>query len=141
MLQNRDKSERENFYHNLAQFMLPILAKKKVALQALFFSRERKKMGGQASRLSPGFYSILEIRYLTLVSEASRRSIAPRVRPFFLAQNLKYQASKKHLSWSMMPDSWCLFKRVILFKIKKRKYIQRGQPRRLSSMIKFVKFV
>ena len=43
MLQNRDKSERENFYHNLAQFMLPILAKKKVALQALFFRGNEKK--------------------------------------------------------------------------------------------------
>ena len=115
--------------------------KKKSGSASTFFRGNEKKMGGQASRLSPGFYSILEIRYLTRASKASRRSIAPRVRPFFLAQNLKYQASKKHLAWSMMPDSWCLFKRVILFKIKKRKYIKRGQPRRLSSVIKFVKFV
>jgi len=115
MLQNRDKSERENFYHNLTQFVLPILAKKKSA-SASIFSREREKTEGQASRLSPGFYSILEIRYLTLASKASRRSIVPRVRPFFLAQNLKYQASKKHLAWSIMPNIWRLFKRESLFK-------------------------
>ena len=95
MLQNRDKSERENFYHNLAQFMLPILAKKKSGSASTFFFAGTKKNGRTGISPVPGILFNTRNSLFDIGERSEPPFHCAASAPLFFSAKLKVSSLKK----------------------------------------------